>query len=197
MRKLSIPVLCLTLTTAAVAEESRELEAHEHGVGQLNIAIEGTSVAMEFEAPGADIVGFEYEATSTEDRALIDQALARLASPLELFGLPAAAECVVSEANVALKGDDHKSHDDDHHDDHSEHEDHADEHASEEESHTEFQASYVLACAKPEAINKIEFVYFEQFPNAKELELQVITEQGASAYEVERDNPTLNLSSLM
>ena len=184
-------VLGLIWANAAHAQEPRQLDAHEHGVGQLNIAIEGTNVAMEFEAPGADIVGFEYEATSVDDRARIDQAVARLASPLDLFALPVAAQCVAMEANVALKGDDHEKHED--HED----EQHQDDHAEAEVSHTEFRADYVLTCATPDAITAIEFAYFDQFPNAQELDVQVITDQGASAYEIERDNPVLNLSGLM
>ncbi len=185
----------LVWATAAIAQDSRQLDAHAHGVGQLNIAIEGASVAMEFEVPGADIVGFEYKATSAGDRARIDQALARLASPLELFVLPAAAQCVATEATVALKGDDHEEHED--HASGQHHDDHHDDHAEAEEQHTEFRADYRLTCAAPDAITGIAFAYFVQFPNAQELEVQILTNQGARAYEIERDNPQLNLSGLM
>jgi len=60
-------ILCLGVVlacTPAFAEETRELGAHEHGVGAMNIAIEAGTVAMELRAPGADIVGFEYQAKS-------------------------------------------------------------------------------------------------------------------------------------
>ena len=55
--------------TAAVAEERRELGAHEHGHSTLTIAVEGTRVAMELSAPGADIVGFEHAAETDEQKA--------------------------------------------------------------------------------------------------------------------------------
>ena len=56
-------LMCLPFTMSAVAEEKhRQLGAHEHGHGNFNIAIEGKSVSMELEAPGADIVGFEHKA---------------------------------------------------------------------------------------------------------------------------------------
>ena len=65
------PVLALAamaLMPASVrAEEHRELGAHEHGHGTLNIALEGSRLTMELEAPGVDIVGFEH-AASTKDR---------------------------------------------------------------------------------------------------------------------------------
>lgn len=204
------------LTATAQAEEKRELGAHEHGVGALNIAFEGRQVAMELEAPGADIVGFEYHAESSEDRAKIDGAIALLAKPLELFVLPPEARCTVTEARVALEGEgDHEDHDghrhhddhaehDDHgkhgehaeHDDHAKHEDHA-EHADEEGEHTEFHAEYLLTCAEPEAIDSIEFVYFERFKNARELEVQMISDRGTRGFEVERSAPRLDLTGMI
>jgi len=204
--------LSLTILTAGAAHtQTRELDAHQHGHGALNIAFEGASVAMELEVPGADIVGFEHPAESDADRALIDAAIAQLAKPLELFAMPAAAGCTVTAANVALLGeddhdehgddlkdehaDDHKDeHDDDHKDDHAD--DHKDEHADEEgeEGHNEFHAEYALTCADLSAIDAIEFVYFERFPNAAELDIQLISDKGAKGFEVERDEPRLDLS---
>lgn len=219
------PPFALTLAalaaTAAQAE-NRQLDAHQHGHGALNFAFEGNSVAMELEAPGADIVGFEHPAENAADRALIDAAIAELANPLELFVMPAAAGCSVTAANVELHGDehhadDHADHDDEaHHDDHDEHHDdehhddeehangHEDEHDADhddhhddegsEASHTEFHAEYELTCADPSAIDAIEFAYFERFPNAAELDIQLISDKGAKGFEVERDEPRLNLS---
>ena len=183
----------------ATAEEGRQLGAHEHGVGALNIAFEGSSVALEFHAPGADIVGFEYEAETAEDRAKIDAAVATLARPLDLFVLPEAAACQVVEARASLESeeehDDH-GHGDHGHDDHG-HDDHGHDQAEAEESHTEFEAQYLLTCASPEAITSITFAYFDVFPNARELEIQMISESGGAAFEVERDEPVLDLKGVL
>ena len=62
--------------------------------------------------------------------------------------------------------------------------------------HTEFRAEYSLDCAKPDAIDLIEFVYFERFPNALELDVQVVTDAGAQGFEVERDDPVLDMREL-
>ena len=225
MRPTSLIALLL-LSAPAVAEESRSMDAHEHGVGSLNIAIDGSIVAMEFEAPGADIVGFEYAAESAEDRRAIDDAVAVLARPSDLFSMPPAAECTVTEAKASLvmeedahdHGEEHASHDehDDHEEEHASHDehdheeehashdehDHEEEHASHDEhdedeaGHTEFHAEYVLNCANPQSIDEIAFGYFEKFPNALELEVQVLTSAGAKAFEVERDLPSLDLGGL-
>ena len=197
--KQALSLIALVAASPAFAEGTRQLDAHEHGVGTLNIAIEGTTVAMAFDAPGADIVGFEYEAKSDDDLAAIDAALARLAAPLDLFVMPDAATCTVVMAKAELEGEDghedhadgaHEDHDDHEHDDHD-HEDHADH--GDEAGHTEFHAEYTLNCDNPKMLTEITFAYFETFPNAKELEVQLITSVGARAFEVERNAPALEL----
>lgn len=179
----------LALTTLAAsptfAQETRQLGSHEHGVGQLDIAIDGSTIAMELHAPGADIVGFEYRAESGADIAAVDAALLVLAHPLDIFVVPDAAQCSVIDARAELESEDE-------HDDHKEeHEDHA-----EKSGHTEFHAEYLLECDDITALDEISFAYFGDFPNALEVEVQVISDQGASGFEVERDDPILDLSSM-
>lgn len=205
MKSHAILALCAVAATPLVAEETRQLDAHEHGVGQLNIAFDGDKIAMELHAPGADIVGFEYEATTEADRAAIDSAVAKLARPLDLFVLPAAAACSVVQASASLEseeGNDDHDHGDKHaHEDHDKHSgaDHDDHNGNTEEhagNHTEFHAEYLLTCADPAAASEITFAYFESFPNALEVEVQVISDTGATAFEVERDEPTLDLRGM-
>jgi hypothetical protein len=185
----ALPFLIATAITATpvIAEETRQLDAHEHGVGQLDIAIDGQQIAMELHAPGADIVGFEYAAESAKDLAAVDAAVAKLSAPLALFVLPEAAGCSIVEASAGLESEE-------------EHEEHGDEHAddehADEEGHTEFHAEYLLNCAEPSVITGIDFAYFGSFPNALEVEVQIIADTGATSFEVERDAPTLYLTGL-
>ena len=200
MRRLLAAALFLTAAVPVAASEGGRLDPHEHGVGALRIASEGGRISMAFEAPGADIVGFEHAAESAEDRAAVDAAIAALAKPTELFVVPASAGCSVVEARAALVGE--EAHDDHHdestaHDDDEAHEsDHA-EHAEGEADHTEFEAEYLLACADPSALDRIDFSYFERFPNAREVEVQLVSAAGARAFEVSRDAPVLDLAGGM
>ena len=181
-------MIALMVPSTLFAQETRDLDAHEHGHSALNIAVEGTQVAMELEAPGADIVGFEYEAATVADRAKLDAAIAELSKPLSLFVLPAAAGCTVVKSSAGLV--------DEHHD---EEEEHAEgEHEEEEgEEHTEFHAEYLLNCSDRSALNRIEFAFDETFPNAEEVEVQMISDKGSKGFEVERDAPVLDLSGLI
>ena len=197
--------------TPSLAEETTQLDAHEHGVGQLNIAFDENKIAMELHAPGADIVGFEYGAKSDADLAAIDAALQTLSDPLGLFLIPEAASCIVITAHAKLESEDsdhddhdeegHDDHDEEGHDDHDEegHDDHDEEdHDDHDEApgHTEFHAEYLLECANLTEISAITFSYFEIFPNALELEVQVISDKGSTAFEIERDVAKLDLRGI-
>ena len=171
-------------SSAAFAEETRQLDSHEHGVGELNIAVDGSTVAIELHAPGADIVGFEYVAKSFDDRLTVKKALKSLSHPLELFLLPDPAECRVTEAEAHLETEGV-------HDDHADHDDHA-----EGPVHSEFHATYTLVCNNLSALTEITFAYFDAFENALELEVQLLTASGAQAFEVKRGKPELDLRGM-
>jgi hypothetical protein len=194
MKLLLLIALALVSTTPVFAEQTRQLDAHEHGVGQLDIAFDGKQISMELHAPGADIVGFEYAAESAEDRAKVDAAVAMLVRPLDLFVITEAAGCTIVQASAELERDEGQA---DHEDEHDDHEDaNHQEKNTDEPRHTEFHAEYLFACANPDAVTEITFTYFDAFPNALEVEVQLISNKGATSFEVERDAPTLDLRGM-
>lgn len=189
MRKSIYYSLILSaMISVAAAEETRQVDKHEHGVGELNIAIEGSSINLEFMIPGADIVGFEYKAKSDEDISLVNTALTKFDDFSNIFTIPNAANCNLVEAEIAInQGDDHEEHDE--HDEHDEHE--HEEHG--EETHNEFVAHYSFTCGNVKEIDRINFTYFTTFPNSGELEIQFVSEMGSTSFEVEGDEPFINL----
>ncbi len=203
MQRTTIAALAALAVAAApmlalAEEEHRELGAHVHGHGTLNIAVEDKRVSMELEVPGMDIVGFEHEAKTDEQKAAVEKAKAQLAEPLSVFKLPAAADCKVAEAKVAVEtehhdeGDTDADHDKDH--DKAAGEDHDDD---EHEGHQEFHVTYALDCAKPASITAIGFDYFKLFAGAHDLTVNIVTAKAQNTHEVSRDAPSLDLAGVM
>ena len=194
-------IIFFIIASPVFSEDARQLNAHEHGIGALNIAIEAPLVVMEFHAPGADIVGFEYAAKSDADLAAISEALKTLEAPLDLFVLPKAARCAVQAVQVELESDtdhganeeDHQGHDDEHDHKHEDHDDHDEQKHAASSGHTEFHAEYSLICSNIEALTQIDFAYFEAFPNSKQVALQLISQSGARAFEIKSGAPRLDL----
>lgn len=201
---LAVSSLALMLSPALADDGHRELGKHEHGHGTLNIAIEGQRVALELEAAGMDIVGFEHAATTSEQKAAVDKAKGQLEKPLHLFALPSAAGCSVAEASVAVEAEAHGDGDKDDHDhdkdakgDHD-HDGHDHDHGDKAEGgHSHFHATYALDCTSPGELTSITFNYFKLFAGAKELTVNVVGAKGQSSYEVSRDKPTLDLAGVM
>ncbi|MBJ3778022.1 zinc uptake protein ZrgA [Acuticoccus mangrovi] len=208
---LSAATALTAMTHFAAAQEHRELGAHVHGVSTLEIAIEGGEMTLNLLSPGMDIVGFEYEATSDEDKDAVEAAIRQFTRPEELFVLDEGAHCRLAEVLTHLHSGDHDHADTDEHAAHShEHEEHADEaeehdHDGEEEEHehgehehehgehSEFHARYEFACDHPDELQAIAFPFFDIFANAQEIEATIVTDTGASAVEIGRDTPTLSL----
>jgi hypothetical protein len=174
----------------SVAQERRQLDAHVHGKSALNIAIEGKVVQMELEAPGADIVGFEYQAKSADDLASVETAKVKLVEGDALFTLPAGAGCAIEAASVELVADT-EPHSEGFQKDHAHSEGAAKKDPEAGGSHTEFVARYRYGCADPDAIDAIAFPFFTTFPKAQELVVQMITRAGSARYKADRDNPSI------
>jgi len=191
MKMLSAVVVlgAFAVQPAAAQSAHRELGPHEHGRGTLNIAIEGNRVSMELEVPGMDIAGFEHAAKTRKDKTTLETAKQKLSMPLSLFKLPVSAACRVTEAKVDVETGEHdrgkgrgtdtsKSSDEEHH-------------------HSAFHNQYSLECNSPANITTIEFGYFNAFPSAEKLDVNLITPKGESKYEVTRANPVLSLAGMI
>src|SRR5690606_15468836 len=91
----SLAAATFILVSPALAGEAqhRQLGPHVHGQGTLDVAIEGKKIAMELVVPGMDIVGFEHIATTDAQKAAVEKAKAKLTDVLDVFKLPASANC--------------------------------------------------------------------------------------------------------
>lgn len=166
-------------------EERRQMGKHEHGHGTLNIAIEGTKVAMSLEVPGSDIVGFEHAAETEEQKAAVKAGKSNLEKAIALFTLSPAAKCQLATASSTLSSEEHSGHG---HEDHGHHS-----HDHHEESHSEFHAEYAYTCQDTSKLESIAFGYFDVFKAAVELDVTVLTGTGSSVFKVNRDKTTIQI----
>jgi hypothetical protein len=173
--------IVVVVSAVHAEEERRELGPHVHGHGTLAITIEANNVQMEFAAPGMDIVGFEHEAETAEQKSAVETALAGLKEPLKLFVWPDSAGCTVTSADVKVVAEEHEDHDA---------AAEADKTAGTEEHeghHTEFGATYALACTDTAQINSMDFPFFDRFAGSEALDVTLIDADGQTAFEVRRE----------
>ena len=176
-------ILILILVTCSLEASAAAQSAHVHGQGQVSMAIDQNLISMTLESPGADIVGFEHEARTAEEKTAVTEVLKQLSNPMFVIQLPESASCKVIQASsevTSKNGDD--SHAD--HEDHNEHE---------SEAHGSFIAEYQLECANVAVIDFITFVYFGHFRNAQSLMVVLIDKNGQHRHKINRDIPILYL----
>lgn len=169
------------------AQEHRQLGAHQHGHGTLNVAIEGRTLQVELEVPGADIVGFEHPATSDADKAKVAAARKKLADASQVLAVPAQANCKLTAAKVVLEGEEESA----------THQAGKNEGRAGEAIHSEFQVRFAFDCTSVAAITQITFSYFKAFPNAEELDVTLITHKGQKTFEVNRQTTRIDIRDMM
>ena len=146
------------------AGEKRQLDSHQHGVSTLKIALEGQSMQMELESPANDIVGFEHAPENNKQKADIENALSLLQKATGVFIPSSEAECITNENSAEFEIEEGHS-----------------------ETHSGFHVIWKLTCSNPKQLKNLETTFFELFPKAHEIEVEIISASGQKAIEWESD----------
>ena len=144
--------------------DTRQLESHEHGVSTLKIAIEGQNVQIELESPANDIVGFEHAPENNKQKADIENALSLLQKATGVFIPSSEAKCITNENSAEFEIEEGHS-----------------------ETHSGFHVIWKLTCSNPKQLKNLETTFFELFPKAHEIEVEIISASGQKAIEWESD----------
>ena len=197
---------------------------HVHGVVELGVVVEGSTVAVSLNAPLSDVVGFEHAPENDEQLERIRRAAALLANADAMFGLAAAADCRISDTSVdgpayvmqhlaedhaGPEDSDHGHHDthDSHgaesgHDEHAEPDSHGhDEHAEpdghghdDSEEHAEVNANYEWACGNVSDLESLALRFTESFAGVETIKIQILTSAGARVITAEGRAASVSLS---
>ncbi|MCU7854044.1 MAG: DUF2796 domain-containing protein [Candidatus Thiodiazotropha sp. (ex Monitilora ramsayi)] len=170
---LSLSLLALSTPLQASESDHEQHESHVHGEAKLLIVLEENALEIEFLSPAMNIVGFEHQPKSEEQMGRLKAALETLNNPDLLFGLPAAAKCIIESKAVkspmAVQ----------------------DEH--EEENHSDFATHYHYQCAETTRLNKIDIHLFDHFPATEAIEVQAISNRGQQKLDLTPGHSTLEL----
>ncbi|MGL1832321.1 DUF2796 domain-containing protein [Rhodocyclaceae bacterium SMB388] len=191
-----IASMALAFATAVGAQQG----AHEHGVAELRVALESSTLLIEFDSPLDGIVGFEHAPSTDQQREALLQAERSLQEFTPLFTLPAAAGCVLADVQLESPypqgDDDHDEHDHDEHDhdehDHDEH-DHDEHRHDEADAHADLYVVYQFECANPASLDRLDVRLFDAFPRLQTVRAAVASPQGQSAVRIDRASPSLRL----
>jgi hypothetical protein len=170
-----------------------DIAAHTHGTATLTVIISGEQVALGFESPAFNLLGFENAPATPEQEAALARAEALLASVENLVSITG-ARCEVQDVQISRPGQEAHAHGEAEHDDH----DHADtaqeSHDHADGRHWEFRVNATLHCIDLPARPALTATVFEHFSGIQTLELLWVTDtqQGAATLNATTPSATLN-----
>ena len=164
---------CLLLA-ASLAWAARP---HQHGVAQLDIAVEGGKVTIDFESPLDNLVGFERAPRTDGQRQRSDAAVATLKAGETLLLIDPAARCTLARvtlnsAPLQLGTPDPKA---------------------TAEDHSDLDASFEFTC-QGGAPGFVEVGLFEAFPRLQRIEVQTATARGQTRAILKRPDKRVGLT---
>lgn len=140
-------------------------KAHQHGVAQLDVVLDGTALSIELDTPLDNLVGFERAPRTAAERQRVDAAVAKLRAAEGLFRTYVEAGCVLASVNLeapvlGLKPAG------------------ASAPAKVEDGHADLAASFQFDCKEPAELRHIDVGLFTAFPGFKRIEAQVAGPKG-------------------
>ncbi len=171
--RIGIGLLALTIPATALLAQGK----HEHGVAELDVAVEGDEVLLLLSAPAESLVGFEHPPGDAGEQRLVDRATARLADAEDVRVVSDGENCALVESRVS----DPFAERHEHADSESDHADH--------EAHTDFTAEWSYHCGDRVA-SSIEVQLFDTFEKLERVRVRSVGPNGQAVFEL---TPTMRV----
>lgn len=167
-------ILASPATSLAKEHEHRHHNPHIHGVGYLNLVMEGSTIMVELQSPAANIVGFEHIPKTDSERNKMQEAKTLLNDGDTLFVFSKEAGCSQTQASISSPLFEEKHHhqaDNEKHDHHGDQSDHG-------AGHGDIFGQYLFSCKSPDKVKAMEVNLFSAFSGFEEVKLQALASDG-------------------
>ena len=175
----ALSALCLVTTAGAH-------EAHVHGVGKLDVALDNHTLSLHLDSPLINLVGFEHAATSAPDRQAVQTMGQLLHAAGSIFVTTPAAQCSVASVKLVsaaldpiLLGEAPSSVKD------------TQTAADKHDGHADLDGDFVFNCAHPERLQAIDVKLFTAFTGFHQVDVQAVTLKGQSAATLNAGNTSI------
>ena len=148
---------------------------HEHGVIKLDVAMDGSLLTLQLEAPLDSLLGFEHRPRTEAQRQAADAVLKRFNDGASLFQPSAAASCTFRKSTIdanALQPNPE----------------------AKPGEHADLGAIFEFQCAQPDKLRDIDVALFDAFKRIQRINAQVIGPKGQAQRILKRPDRLLKLS---
>ena len=150
-------------------------EAHVHGVGKLDVVLEGSQLSLHLSSPLMNLLGFEHAAKSQKDRLATQKMAKQLRDAGKIFITTPEAECAPTSVKLmspvlepVLLGEAVASMDK--------------QNVIENNEHADLEGDFIFHCAHPELLRNVEAKrLFDVFQGFKQIDVQLVIGNKQSA----------------
>lgn len=177
------------ISSAAMAEtdhnhegEHRDVEAHQHGIAELNWVMEGQKISVSLQSPAMNMLGFEHRPRNKHENQQLSLLLTTLTRPdkvIEFIG----GQCTLSSVNItnpfAVEVSDEKL-----------------DHGSTEErdhEHNDIIVAYNFLCQQPLKLETLNIKLFDTFAGFELIHAQWIVNDIQGGATFNHDNHLLKV----
>jgi len=160
----------LSLALAAdkkLADESVHA-AHSHGLGNLELVVQGASVTARFEIPMESLLGFEHLPRTPEEKKAMADLQTAVAQASYFISLPAAADCQPKSLQI-----------------------NADMFKGKKSQHSDLDAEMEFSCSQPSALKQLEIPLFKKHPRLVSLKVDMVSPKGQASVTLKAKDPVL------
>ena len=150
VRYVAVAAVLVIFAVRAQANELPPPPTHEHGVAKLKIVVQGQRLAIGFDSPAVNIVGFEHAPQAEAEQRAASYAKGQLQQAPRLFITSPGANCRLFSAKV-----DEPS-------------------WGLEVEHYDYRARYVFQCQRPQRLQSIDVQLINQLAPGTKLQTEVV-----------------------
>ena len=138
-----------TLVVTSHIHANPVASSHIHGRGHLHVTVVGNKLAVEVRVTGHDVIGFEREARSEQQRQTIAAAKKNFKDHSKIIVLPAEGRCLVSAKPKVVFVVSSKN---------------------ERHVHRDFRATYEFTCTDIDKVKQVDARLFTLYPQVTHLD---------------------------
>ena len=152
--KLLIFLALITASLPSYAQSSpHKHKHHQHGKGVLEIVVEGQILSGILEIPLEALLGFEHAPKTSKEKIAQSKLETRLSSIDAWFEINSEMQCLPRPPQVKLERD-------------------------AQAKHSDLLYTFSYTCANPSALREIRILFFKEYPNIKEIKVEVASPKG-------------------
>ncbi|MBR9871209.1 MAG: DUF2796 domain-containing protein [Gammaproteobacteria bacterium] len=168
--KFQYPITLISILTLGLYSVStvaqQNLQAHQHGMAELQVAISGEQIDVLLLSPAYNLVGYEHPPRSAEQHQTLESAVAWL-KHTALVDTPH-QQCTPEQSHVLTSWNDQ----------HADHHGHGHDHDHDSSGHNDIEITQRLHCPGLSDINELQTELFDRFPGVEQLKAQWVSPQG-------------------